>query len=63
MGEEGAQLKWDEYYGEIKDRRHREAEMLWQLMLDAGVDNDTSLALDFVHFRSSHQGADAGGSA
>lgn len=50
---------WDDYCATISARRAAEAEELWKKMAAAGVSEDTVLALDFVHFASSSDNAQA----
>ena len=41
---------WEDYYRRKKSERLAEAEILWDQMKSAGVNEETVLALDFVHF-------------
>lgn len=50
MIEQDPQKVWAEYYQRKKAARKAEAAILWSQMENAGVDEDTVLALDFVHF-------------
>ena len=49
---------WDEYYERVKRRRLRAAELLWLELEAAGVNEDTILALDFVHFGNNRDGVE-----
>ena len=53
------QQTWTEYYERIRKRRLAEAPELWAQMTAAGVSADTTLALDFLHFSSDRNNADA----
>ena len=52
------QETWDEYYASIRDRRIGEAENIWTKMTAAGVNDETVLALDFLHFTSDSTNAE-----
>ena len=53
------QKTWDEYYERKKAERLREAGLLWQSLMHAGVTDETVLALDFVLFGTSRQDVQA----
>ncbi len=57
MAEDPEQI-WDDYYDRIKRRRLAAAALLWNEVVDAGADEDTVFALDFVHFGNHHDGAE-----
>ena len=59
MPPQDPQLVWSEYYQRIRDRRTREADALWSQMQQAGVSDDTVLAVDFVHFGDVREKVDA----
>jgi len=48
---------WEEYYQNKKSQRLEEAYKLCEQLHDAGVTEETVLALDFVHFSKSHENA------
>lgn len=50
------QATWTEYYARIRKRRIAEARILYQQMTEFGVDAETVLALDFMHFGNSEDG-------
>ena len=47
------QVIWTEYYARIRRRRIGEARILHQQMTEFGVDAETILLLDFLHFGNS----------
>lgn len=47
-----------EYYECIQARRLAEAGVMWDQMTAAGVSDETTLALDFLHFSSDRDNAD-----
>ena len=53
MSPEDSQRTWAEYYQRKKAERIGEARQMAELMRLAGVDDETVLALDFVHFGTS----------
>ena len=55
MTTEDPQKTWDEYYKNKKIQRMEEATKLWDLMSDSGVNEETVLALDFLHFGTSQE--------
>ncbi len=57
MPDQDPQKIWAEYYQRIKIRRIEEAELLWSQMDDAGVSEETVLALDFLHFSNVREDA------
>lgn len=59
MTDQNKKQAWEAYYARISARRAAEAEELWSAMLASGVSEDTVLALDFVHFSSSSDNAQA----
>jgi hypothetical protein len=59
MTEQDPEVVWSEYYQRIRGRRAREADALWDQMREAGVSDDTVLALDFVHFGNVREKVDA----
>ncbi|MFB2800711.1 hypothetical protein [Shewanella seohaensis] len=48
---------WEEYYRNKKFQRLEEAHKLCEQLQEAGVTEETVLALDFVHFSKSHENA------
>ena len=50
MSTEDPQNTWDEYYKNKKTQRLEEALAMWQQMENAGVTEETVIAIDFVHF-------------
>ena len=50
MPADNPQKEWDDYFERKRAERLGEASKLWELMQDAGVTNETALALDFVCF-------------
>jgi hypothetical protein len=52
------QITWDEYYAEIRNRRLSEAQVLWELIANAGISGETIIALDFIHFSSDKENAE-----
>jgi hypothetical protein len=59
MSQQDPQVTWSEYYQRIRDRRVREAESLWGRMREAGVSEETVVAIDFVHFGNHREKVDA----
>jgi hypothetical protein len=53
MSNEDPQNTWSDYYQRKKAQRVGEASQMWKMMQDAGVDDTTVLALDFVLFGTS----------
>ena len=51
------QKTWQEYYAEKRKQRLKEGISLWQSLISAGVTQEAILALDFLHFSSSEDGA------
>lgn len=56
---EDPQKTWDEYYERKKAELLREAAALDASMRSAGVTEETTLALDFVHFGASRSNVEA----
>lgn len=50
---------WKTFYDKKKAQRLAEAEELWSQMENAGVTEETVMALDFVHFGNDKKGIDA----
>ena len=50
METQDPQKTWSDYYLRKKSQRIEEAGILWERMTQAGVTDETVLALDFVHF-------------
>ncbi|WPD22953.1 MAG: hypothetical protein SD837_00020 [Candidatus Electrothrix scaldis] len=50
MTDQDPQQTWEDYYRRKRSERLAEAEILWDQMESAGVNEVTVLALDFVHF-------------
>ncbi len=50
MTTEDPQKTWDDYYKRKKVQRMEEAFKLWEQMLSSGVNEETVIALDFLHF-------------
>ena len=50
MPTEDPQNTWDEYYKNKKTQRLEEASAMWQQLENAGVTEETVIAIDFVHF-------------
>lgn len=50
MSTENPQKTWDEYYQNKKAQRLEEASAMWQQIENAGVTEETVIAIDFVHF-------------
>ena len=59
MQDKDPQQTWSEYYERINTRRTEESEVLWDEMREAGVTDDTIMALDFLHFSSTRENADS----
>ena len=57
MPPNNSQEIWEEYYRNKKSQRLEEANKLCEQLKDAGVTEETVLALDFVHFSKSHENA------
>lgn len=57
MPTDDSQEVWEEYYRRKKSQRLEEASQLCSQMQNAGVNDETVLALDFVHFAKSHENA------
>jgi hypothetical protein len=53
MSTEDPQEIWNEYYRRKKIQRMDEADQIWVKMQSEGINDATTLALDFVHFGSS----------
>ena len=53
MPTDDPQKVWEDYYLRKKSQRLEEAAEIWSQMENAGVDEKTVLALDFVHFGKS----------
>ena len=49
MSDQDPQKTWEDYYSRKKAQRIGEASGLWLKMATRGVDEDTVMALDFVH--------------
>jgi len=54
MQTDDPQKVWEDYYHRKKSQRLEEAAEMWSQMKGKGVDEETVLALDFVHFGKSH---------
>ena len=50
---------WRDYYQRKKAQRLEEAAILWRQIADAGVSEDTVLAVDFLHFGQAKENAAA----
>ena len=59
MTTEDPQRTWSDYYQRKKAQRMEEASGLWDLMCNAGVNEETVLALDFTHFGTSRESVEA----
>lgn len=59
MPDQDPQEIWSDYYQRIKARRLREADILWSEMREAGVTDETLLALDFLHFSNVRKDAES----
>lgn len=55
MTTEDPQKTWSDYYKRKKLQRMEEASILWEQMCNSGINEETVLALDFLHFGSSHE--------
>jgi len=55
MTSEDPQKIWEEYYKNKKSQRMQEASELWNKMVIAGVEKDTILAIDFLHFGTNEE--------
>lgn len=55
MTEQDTQKTWAQFYQSKKAKRKAEAATLWSQMENAGVDEDTVLVLDFVHFGNNEE--------
>ena len=53
MAVQDPQAIWSDYYERKKQQRADEAASMWKQMEAAGVNSETVLALDFVHFGTS----------
>jgi len=56
---EDPQKTWDEYYKRKRLQRMEEASKLWDFMRGSGVNEETVLALDFLHFGTSEENINA----
>ena len=59
MADQDPQEIWQAFYENKKAQRIEEAEGLWQQMENAGVNEETILALDFVHIGNDKEAIDA----
>ena len=59
MKPQDAERQWREYYERKKAQRLEEAAALSQQMADAGLTDDSVLALDFLHFGQGEEDAAA----
>ena len=59
MSSDDPQKIWSEYFQRKKAQRMEEASGLSKLMQDAGITEETVLALDFVHFGNSKEDLEA----
>ena len=57
MPPDDPQKIWEEYYQSKKSQRLEEAHKFCAQLHDAGVTEETVMALDFVHFSKSHENA------
>jgi hypothetical protein len=55
MTEQDPQIVWEDYYRRKKEQRTDEAVTLWQQMENAGVTEETVMALDFLHFGNNEE--------
>ncbi|WP_196158776.1 hypothetical protein [Reinekea sp. G2M2-21] len=59
MTQDDPEKVWDDYYARKRAQRIEEVDVLTRNMQESGVTEDTVLALDFVHFSKSKEGAEA----
>lgn len=57
MPTDNSQEVWEKYYQQKKSQRLEEAHAMCKQLQDAGVTEETIVALDFVHFSKSHENA------
>ncbi len=55
MSTEDPQKTWEEYYKSKKIQRMEEATKLWALISESEINDETILALDFLHFGTSEE--------
>lgn len=55
MSTEDPQNTWDEYYKSKKIQRMEEASKLWDQMSSSGINEETALAMDFLHFGTNEE--------